>query len=120
MLKLFSPLTGRFNRRLDYGDEPAIREEIFSVEHLEQYARTIAATHKVVRKKGPILLLPQLEVNAHKLVSAYRTLVESIREGRTISPGAEWLVDNFHIVEEQLREIREDLPKRYYYELPKL
>ncbi|HLF82643.1 MAG TPA: carbohydrate-binding protein, partial [Blastocatellia bacterium] len=32
----------------------------------------------------------------------------------------EWLVDNFHIIEEQLREIRRDLPKGYYRELPKL
>src|SRR4030095_14893216 len=44
----------------------------------------------------------------------------AIRNGRTISPAAEWLVDNFHIVEEQLREIREDLPRSYYHELPKL
>src|SRR4029077_49153 len=32
----------------------------------------------------------------------------------------EWLVDNYHIVEEQLREIRQDLPRGYYHELPKL
>src|SRR5581483_2251701 len=37
-----------------------------------------------------------------------------------ISPAAEWLVDNFHIVDEQVREIREDLPRGYYRELPKL
>src|SRR6267143_186808 len=43
-----------------------------------------------------------------------------IREEHVISPAAEWLVDNFHIVEEQVREIREDLPKGYYHELPKL
>jgi len=120
MHKFLSSLSGRFNRGLDDGDEPAIREQMFSVEHLEQYAQTLAAEHKVVRKKGPILLLPRLEDNGRKLVWAYRILVESIREGRTISPAAEWLVDNFHIIEEQLREIREDLPKRYYYELPKL
>ena len=30
------------------------------------------------------------------------------------------MVDNFHIVEEQLRQIREDLPRSYYHELPKL
>src|SRR6266446_4516368 len=113
-------LSGRFKRGLDDGDEPAIREQIFSVEHLEQYAQTLAAEHLAVRKKGPILLLPRLEDNGRKLVWAYRILVESIRDGQTLSPAAEWLVDNFHIIEEQLREIREDLPKRYYYELPKL
>src|SRR6185369_10590815 len=65
-------------------------------------------------------LLPRLEDNARHLENAYKILVDAISQGRTISPAAEWLVDNFHIVEEQLREIREDLPKGYYNELPKL
>ncbi len=107
-------------RTSDYGDEQPIREEIFSVERLEQYAQSLAAEHEIVRKKGRAYLLPRLEDNGRKLVGAYRTLVEALRSGRSISPAAEWLVDNFHIIEEQLREIREDLPKSYYYELPKL
>src|SRR3989454_9978859 len=51
----------------------------------------------------------------------YTTLFRSaIREDRAITPAAEWLVDNFHIVDEQLREIRDDLPVGFYRELPKL
>ena len=65
-------------------------------------------------------LLPRLEENARQLLTAYRTLAEAIRRERAISPAAEWFVDNFHIVEDQLREIREDLPVGYYRELPKL
>jgi cyclic beta-1,2-glucan synthetase len=107
-------------RTSDYGDEQSIRAEIFSVERLEQYAQALAAEHRIVRKKGRAYLLPRLEDNGRRLVSAYRTLVEALRSGHSISPAAEWLVDNFHIIEEQLREIREDLPKSYYYELPKL
>ncbi len=42
------------------------------------------------------------------------------RTSAPITPAAEWLVDNFHIVDEQLREIRDDLPADYYRELPKL
>ena len=37
-----------------------------------------------------------------------------------MSPAAEWLLDNFHVVEEQIREIKTDLPPRFYYQLPKL
>ncbi|HEY8225756.1 MAG TPA: protein ndvB, partial [Pyrinomonadaceae bacterium] len=120
MAELFASLTERLRSASHYGDEQPIREEMFSVERLEQYAQTLAAEHRIVRKKGRAQLLPRLEDNGRKLVGAYRSLVETIRVGRTISPAAEWLVDNFHIVEEQLREIREDLPKSYYYELPKL
>ena len=102
-------------------DEESIRDELYSVERLEQYAATLAAEHRVYagRRRGR-RLLPALEKNGRLLDAAYRALAEAVRGGRAISPAAEWLVDNFHIVEEQLREIREDLPESYYYELPKL
>ncbi|HEX3230738.1 MAG TPA: hypothetical protein VHQ95_17285, partial [Pyrinomonadaceae bacterium] len=101
--------------------ETPIREELLSVERLEQYAATLAAEHKVAEKVRRInLLLPRLEENSRKLIAAYKELAESIRQEHVISPAAEWLVDNFHIVEEQVREIREDLPRGYYQELPKL
>jgi cyclic beta-1,2-glucan synthetase len=101
--------------------EDPIREELFSVERLELYAGELAAEHRLAPKpqRGP-LLLPRLEDNGRKLVGVYRELATAIRNDRSISPAAEWLVDNFHIVEEQLREIRQDLPKGYYRQLPKL
>ena len=120
MSEFLESLSVTFGRGGSYDDEPPVRAEIYSVERLEQYALTLATQHKTVTKKGRAQLLPRLEDNGRKLVAAYRTLVESIRNGRAISPAAEWLVDNFHIVEEQLREIREDLPRSYYHELPKL
>lgn len=58
--------------------------------------------------------------NGRVLLRAYRVLAQAIRDERSITPAAEWLVDNFHVVEEQLREIRDDLPSDYYRELPKL
>src|SRR5438876_5391779 len=119
MLRLFSALIGKFRRPTEA--ELPIREELYSIERLEQYAAALAAEHKIADRPQRVnLLLPRLEENGRKLISAYKAVVESIREEHTISPAAEWLVDNFHIVEEQVREIREDLPKSYYHELPKL
>ncbi len=120
MSELLESLSAKFGKALDYADEQPVRAEIFSVERLEQYAKILALKQRTVTGKGRADLLPRLENNGRKLVGAYRTLVEYIRNGQSISPAAEWLVDNFHIVEEQLREIREDLPKSYYHELPKL
>ncbi len=103
------------------GGEPPIRDELFSIERLESFAATLAKEHKLAEKNRRLnLLLPRLEENSRKLIAAYRELAESIRQEHVISPAAEWLVDNFHIVEEQVREIREDLPRGYYRELPKL
>jgi cyclic beta-1,2-glucan synthetase len=120
MTEFVESLVSFVRKPTGYADEKPFQAEFFSVERLEQYAQTLAAKHKTVTRKGRAQLLPRLEDNGRKLEAAYRSLVEAIREGRAISPAAEWLVDNYHIVEEQLREIREDLPKSYYHELPKL
>src|SRR5688572_1191450 len=101
--------------------EQAIVAELFSIERLEQHARTLAAAQGVrpgSDRGQPIR--PRVADNGRVLVEAYRVLAQAIREERTITPAAEWLVDNFSIVDEQIREIRDDLPPDYYRELPKL
>ena len=65
-------------------------------------------------------VLPRVAENGRVLLESYRTLARAIKDERAVTPAAEWLVDNFHIVDEQLREIRDDLPADYYRELPKL
>nr|MBA3441422.1 hypothetical protein [Pyrinomonadaceae bacterium] len=121
MAELLPKSVARLWRAPDERHEEPIREELYSVERLEQYAAVLAAEHKVITEPGRgRRLLPRLEENSRKLIASYRVLVEAIRNERAMSPAAEWFVDNFHIVEDQLREIREDLPKSYYHELPKL
>src|SRR5215218_11039966 len=120
MSEFFESLSSLFGKPTGHADEKPFQAEFFSVERLEQYAQTLAAEHKTVTRKGHAQLLPRLEDNGRKLEAAYKALVNALQEGRAISPAAEWLVDNYHIVEEQLREIRQDLPKSYYHELPKL
>src|SRR6476659_7575406 len=109
MSELWAKLATSMRQPADLADDQPFSAEIYSVERLEQYAHTLAAEHRTVIRKGRAHLLPRLEDNGRKLVATYRALVEAIRNGRAISPAAEWLVDNFHIVEAQLREIREDL-----------
>jgi cyclic beta-1,2-glucan synthetase len=118
MATVFSALVDKFRHAPE--DVP-IREELYSIDRLEQYAAFLATEHQIATKPARRnLLLPRLEENSEKLIEAYQALAESIRSEHVISPAAEWLVDNFHIVEEQVREIREDLPRGYYHELPKL
>ena len=62
----------------------------------------------------------RLRDNESVLLAAYRAIAAATGEGRAISPAAEWLLDNYHLVEEQIREIREDLPPSFYRLLPKL
>lgn len=98
-----------------------IREERFGVERLEQHAESLAATQPVNGKTIPVLpLATRLSDNATVLLAAYRASAAALEDGRGIEPAAEWLLDNYHLVEEQIREIRDDLPPGYYRQLPKL
>ena len=91
------------------------------MERLEQHAQTLAAAQRVTSapRRGRAVR-PRIAENARVLVESYRDLAAAIKDERSITPAAEWLVDNFPIVDEQLREIRDDLPPGYYRGLPKL
>jgi cyclic beta-1,2-glucan synthetase len=101
--------------------EEPIRAELFSLERLEQHAESLAAAQMVttvVSRGRP--LLPRVLENGRVLLDAYRATARAIQDEHAITPAAEWLVDNFQIVDEQLREIQDDLPIGYYHKLPKL
>ena len=99
--------------------ENPIRAELFGIERLEQHAASLAAAQGVTPGRGR-RLLPRVQDNGRVLRESYRVIAKAIREERAITPAAEWLVDNFHVVDEQLREIRDDLPPGFYRKLPKL
>jgi cyclic beta-1,2-glucan synthetase len=98
-----------------------LRNELFSAERLEQHAASLAAAQQVTKK--PIRrpsLRARLRDNATALLVHYRETAVAVRDGRSITPAAEWLLDNYHIIEAQIQEINEDLPQGYYRQLPKL
>ena len=68
----------------------------------------------------PRQLLARLENNATVLQRIYGETVDALKLDRPIAPAAEWLIDNYHTVEKQIRKIRDDLPPDYYRQLPKL
>ncbi len=104
-----------------WNNEELIREELFSAERLEQHAESLAIAQQVTDSpKSVYPLSRRLGDNARVLLRAYHTIARVIDQGHPITPAAEWLVDNFHVVEDQIREIREDLPAGYYRQLPKL
>ena len=102
------------------GDGP-IRAELYGLDRLETLARHLASIGQVDPKlQVGDLLLKRFAANGQALVRTFRRINSEVDrpEGRGID--ADWLADNFHIVEEVLREIKQDLPSGYYAELPKL
>ncbi|HET6198219.1 MAG TPA: glucoamylase family protein [Acetobacteraceae bacterium] len=117
----FSGLFERFSAGSEWNNDQILREEIFSIERLEEHARSLAAAQGSSRQPGlRRSLRARLRSNEKALLSAYRSIARAVDEGRAITPAAEWVLDNFHVVEEQIREIREDLPSGFYRQLPKL
>jgi cyclic beta-1,2-glucan synthetase len=112
---------GRASHAAPWNNEQSIREELFSIERLEQHAATLAAAQPITAK--PVTgrsLAARLRENESVLLDAYRAIATAVGAGQAITPAAEWLLDNYHLVEEQIREIRDDLPPGYYRQLPKL
>jgi cyclic beta-1,2-glucan glucanotransferase len=101
--------------------EEPIRAELFGIERLEQHAESLAGAHRAAGKPlGRRNLLPRVRENARVLLAGYRNIAETVLAKQEITPAAEWILDNFHVVDEQLRGIRDHLPGSYYRLLPKI
>ena len=98
-----------------------LRGEPYSQEHLNVHAMQIARALQVdtIAHDGG-LFQQRFRKNCEALTRAYRQIAADARLGEPVTPDVEWLLDNFYVVEEQLREIEDDLPTSYFRELPKL
>ncbi|TFH49808.1 MAG: cyclic beta 1-2 glucan synthetase, partial [Bacteroidia bacterium] len=119
----------RFKSRLGIKDlakkyakeEPPLRSELFSAEQMEAYGKTLAGLHipgSEVNPGQPLLL--RLDENEAVLLEVHDLVSEAVKDKRQITPAAEWLIDNFYLVEEQIRIGRRHLPRGYSKELPRL
>ena len=100
--------------------EEPIRAELFSAERLEQHAQSLAVAQTVTKDPADErALVPRVRENGQVLHEAHKLIGNAARQRLAITPAAEWLLDNFHVVEDQLRDIREHLPTGYYKKLPK-
>lgn len=102
-------------------DNVPLRAEVYGADRLQEYALELARSHEIVPNARPRrLILTRLKENEKVLYAAQNGFNAEAGAGHPIPPGAEWLLDNFYIVQEQLREIRQDLNNRFYGELPEL
>ena len=100
--------------------EAPIRSEIFGRERFAQHGRSLGETHGVGARARRAGFFPRLQDNIRVLREAHGYIGEQARNGYQMSPAAEWLLDNFHLIESQLEAIHDGLPRRYFRELPVL
>src|SRR5450830_1446154 len=101
-------------------EELPLRAELFSALQMEQHGRVLANAHKLSAAYGPDKLLARLADNETTIIQACTRLTKAIKAGRQVTPAAEWLLDNFYLIEEQIRTAKRHLPKNYSKELPRL
>ena len=101
-------------------DEP-LRSELYSVEQMKNHSKFLAETHVISRSNSRSNhLLSRFVENELVLNRARDILGEAIVAKSRISPAADWLLDNFYLIEEHIYTSKRDLPKGYNRGLPRL
>jgi cellobiose phosphorylase len=100
-------------------NEAPLRAELFSVDELARHARALASSHRTVTVRGSNSLLARLDRNEQG-IRAFNRATMAVNSSRRITPAAEWLLDNFYLIEEQIQMARRHLPRNYSRELPRL
>ena len=102
-------------------DSKPVSAEIFGIERAREHARSLAASQTVTTKPVRVhSVIERLKDNSAALQKAYLEIADSVAAGKPVTPAAEWLIDNYHQVEEQIAQIEADLPQGFYDQLPKL
>ena len=101
-------------------EEVPLRAELFSAEQMAHHGRALAVSHTLGTTRSRNRLLVRLADNEAVLISTCRLLTEAIQAGTPITPAGEWLLDNFYLIEEQVRTARRHLPQDYSWQLPSL
>ncbi|MCB1738447.1 MAG: hypothetical protein KDI42_10000, partial [Gammaproteobacteria bacterium] len=103
-----------------FNEEPPLRAELFSSDQMEQHGQRLATAHRLQPGRAPERLLSRLAANAGVLTQTYDQLTRAALARHRITPAGEWLLDNFFLIEEQIRTAQRHLPKGYSRELPGL
>jgi cyclic beta-1,2-glucan synthetase len=100
---------------------PPVRSEIFGPERFALHGQSLGLTHDA-GPAGPLGagFFPRLRSNILMLRRAHAYIAARADSGVDISPAAEWLLDNFHLIEAQLKAVHEGLPRSYFRSLPVL
>ena len=119
-LRLRARLGGNSPAQHYAAGEPPLRSGLFSADQMEHHGKALAASHTLISGKPQDRLLKRLAENEEVLQGVRNLLTEAVQANLRIAPAGEWLLDNFYLIEEQIRTAKRHLPKGYSLELPRL
>ena len=98
-----------------------IRQEFEDEAGFTAAGERLASERPVTLEGFAGLVFPQRMQNDNTALRRnYLAIAQAARDGAIITPAAEWLLDNHHIVEDTFRHLRRDLVPRYYRNLPQV
>ncbi|MGE4282671.1 MAG: glucoamylase family protein [Clostridia bacterium] len=107
-----------FKKREEIGD---IQDALLNPEELVKHAIEIAGNHDIAGYAASLTwMIPRMNDNFSLITTIYKRLNEDVKGKKAAAPASEWLLDNYYIIEQQIKEIRQNLNKRYYSQLPAL
>ena len=101
-------------------DETPLRSELFSSSQMEEHGKALAVLHVLDEKHVPARLLTRLAENEGILLEVRDLVIDVVETNLRVTPAGEWLLDNFYLIEEQIRAAKRLLPKGYAKGLPRL
>jgi cyclic beta-1,2-glucan synthetase len=93
---------------------------LFTAEEMAQHGQQLAAVHELTHGRGRDRLLRRLGDNEGVLADACALLTKSAGEQHRVTPAGEWLLDNFHLIDEEVRTAKRHLPAGFSRELPRI
>lgn len=92
-----------------------IKGVLLNKEQLKSYLENIASDHTLVEKSDKETYpIPRLIDNFEYITKTYEMLNQHLKLGITIHQAGEWLLDNYYIIEETVKEVRKNLPLKKY------
>ena len=93
---------------------------MFTIEQLEIHARALAGDHALDHRLGKDRLLRRLADSEQVIAECHDIVSSAQAAGRRLAPAAEWLLDNFYLIQEQIDLARRHFPSGYSRQLPRL
>ncbi len=104
--------------------QPPLAGELLDLARLREFAAALAQRLSLTRARASWSTrsdhLHRIDRQLGILSDVYQEVADDVHRGETVSPSAEWLLDNYHLISAEAHSIRRDLPPGYYRRLPRV